>query len=149
MPVLTATDVAYFKTLMGRYADGATSALVDFEAAKEAKCHQNADAFFQACPDCPPVRGWLVTEIGNAPGYFRFVAHSVNRTPDGQFVDSTPLRAEERRAYRFVLHDGAAGEYNRLKTLWPDLIFPVIDAVALFDSGTEYDDRDEALHLLP
>lgn len=149
MPFLTTADVIYFENLTGRYAHGATPTAMGFPPAREAKCHENADAFFQARPDSQPIRGWLVTELGNARGYFRLVAHSVNRTPDGEFVDTTPLRAEERRAYRFVAHDGAEDEYYRLKTLWPDLIFPVIDSLALSDSETVCDDRDEALHLLP
>ena len=149
MPVLTVADATYFESLTRRYAHGAAPRPIDFQRAREAKCHENADAFLHVHPDCPPVRGWLVTELGNAPGYFRLVAHSVNRTPDGQLVDTTPLREQERRAYRFIAHDGAEDEFNRLKTLRPELIFPVIDALALFVSETESDDGNEALHLLP
>lgn len=149
MPVLTAADENYFLDIRGHYASGARLVPVIFASAKEATCHENADLFFHCHPDYPPVRGWLVAELGNAPGYFRLVAHSANRAPGGTFIDVTPLREEDRRAYRFISHQGAEDGYSRLAALWPDLIFPVVDVLALFNSVPVYDDGDEGLHLLP
>jgi hypothetical protein len=135
MTIVTPQDVAYFEALVGRYARGANTMALNFPATQEGKCHENADAFFRCHPDHPAVRGWLVTELGNAPGYFRLVAHSVNRAPDGTLVDVTPLSDTDRKAYRFVEHDGSDGRFNELKATFAELYFPIIDALAISESN--------------
>jgi len=123
MPILTPKDVAYFEGLTGRYARGAKPMALNFPAARDRKCHKNTDAFFRCHPDHPAVRGWLVAELGNAPGYFCLVAHSANRAPDGTLIDVTPLSDTDRKAYRFVEHDGSDERFNELKPHLPSCIF--------------------------
>jgi hypothetical protein len=77
----------------------------------------------------------LVMELSGAPGYFRLVAHSVNRAPNGTFVDVTPLSKAERKTYRFVEHHGPEDQFNELKVKFAELYFPIMDALASSESG--------------
>jgi hypothetical protein len=104
---------------------------LSFEAAQEAKCHENAAAFLAQFPDHPVVHGWLVTEIGDAPEFFRLVAHSVNRSPDGKLVDVTPLHEADRKAYRFVVHGGSDEQFDAIRLKFPEVLFPFLDCLAL------------------
>jgi hypothetical protein len=131
MSIVTPQEVAYFEDVTRHYGRGVIPAVLTSPEAHEARCHENAEAFFVSHPDHPPVRGWLVTELGNAPGYFRLVAHSVNRAPDGTLVDVTPLSEMDRKAYRFVAHEGTEERFNQLKTKFPEFYFPLIDALAM------------------
>jgi hypothetical protein len=131
MAIVTLEEGAYFEDVTRRYACGANLAALSFAEAHETKCHQNADAFFVSHPDHPAVRGWLITELGGALGYFRLAAHSVNRSPNGTFVDVTPLSEADRKAYRFVEHEGPKETFNRLKAKFPEIYFPIIDTLAM------------------
>ncbi len=127
MPIVTQHEVGYFRSVVSRYACGTKSAFFEFAEAREGKCHDNAEAFFSQHTNHPPVRGWLVTELGNVPGCFRIVAHSVNRTPQGNLVDVTPLLEADRNAYRFVEHEGADEYFDQMKEKFPEVYFPFVD----------------------
>jgi hypothetical protein len=131
MRIVSVEESAYFANVTCRYDRGVTPSILNYSEAHEAKCHENANAFFARHADYPPVRGWLVTELANAPGCFRLVAHSVNRTPNGILVDVTPLRETDRKAYRFVEHEGSEACFNQLRTKFPEMYFPIIDALSI------------------
>ena len=59
-------------------------------------CHRNVDIWCKLHPDQTPVRGWLLFEVFQHFGFFRFTAHSVVRLPDGTLFDLTPSRASQR-----------------------------------------------------
>jgi hypothetical protein len=131
MRPVTQQEIAYFEDVTLRYAAGHHPSFLNFEAAERAKCHENAEAFFKRFPDHPIVRGWLVAEISGAPGFFRLVAHSVNRRPDGAFVDVTPLQESDRKAYRFVAHIGSKEQFAAIRVKFPEMMFPLLDSLAL------------------
>jgi hypothetical protein len=132
---MTEDELAYFTDVASKYADGHHTSSVTFDRAQVAKCHENADLFFEQFPNCEVVRGWLLSEIGGAPGVFRIVAHSLNRTPDGNLVDATPLSEADRKAYRFITHNGTDDQFTLLRNKYPELYFPPIDPFAVSGLG--------------
>ncbi len=107
MRIFTQADVAYLEDVIRRYAEAVQPVFLEFDAAQPAKCHENAEIFFTRHSDHLVVRGWLVVEIGGAAGFFRLVAHSINRSPTSAFVDVTPLEEADRKAYCFIPHLGS------------------------------------------
>ena len=126
MRIVTQEERAYFEGVASCYVDGAYPQSLNFDGAEVTKCHENAEAFFGRFPDHPVVRGWLVTEIGGAPGFFRLVAHSLNRKPDGTLIDTTPLPEADRKAYRFVRHVGTEQQFASIRTKFPEVYFPIL-----------------------
>jgi hypothetical protein len=127
---MTDDELAYFSDVAGRYADGLHTSAVTFDRAQAAQCHENAALFSERYPDHEVTRGWLISEIGGAPGFFRIVAHSLNRAPAGTLVDATPLSEVDRKAYKFVMHKGSDDRFTILRTKYPELYFPPIDPLA-------------------
>jgi hypothetical protein len=130
MRLITQEEWAYFEAIASSYVNGVSPQAFSFTGAEAAKCHENAEALARQRADCPVVRGWLVAEIGNAPGFFRLVAHSVNRKPDGTLIDATPLPQADRMAYRFIAHIGTEDEFVSIRTKFPELYFPPLCANA-------------------
>jgi hypothetical protein len=131
MRMVSEGEIAYFQDITARYPHGAVPSPLKFEAARAAECHENAEAFFKYFPDHPIQRGWLVAEIGGAPGFFRLVAHSVNSSPDGTLVDTTSLADADRRAYRFVFHIGDEERFSMLRQKYPEIYFPFMDTLSV------------------
>jgi hypothetical protein len=125
--IITPQDSAYFDAVTRRYEQGVYVPALHFPDAQEAKCHDNADEFARRQPHNSAVRGWLVMELGGAPGYYRIVAHSVNRRADGSLIDVTPLAEADRRACRFLDHLGSEDEFNALKAKFPELYYPLLN----------------------
>ena len=128
MRIITPADASYFQDVVHSYSEGIRPSFLKFNAAKPAKCHENAELFFDRHPDHPIVRGWLVAEIGGAAGFFRLVAHSINRSPNGGFVDVTPLEEADRKAYCFIPHRGSEEEFASMRDRFVETYFPFIDA---------------------
>lgn len=128
---MTKDELAYFEDVAGRYAGGQYPLHFDFEGATPAGCHQNAELFTERFPDHEIVCGWLVTGIAGAEGFYRIVAHSLNRRPDGSLVDVTPLSSADRETYRFVQHVGDEAQFAMLRTKFPELYFPPLDPLAM------------------
>jgi hypothetical protein len=131
MRIVTQEELSYFGDVTRRYDRATKPVALRFAGAREGQCHDNAKGFSLSHPDHPSVQGWLVAELGNAPGYFRLVAHSVNRAPDRTFVDVTPMSDTDRMAYRFIEHNGPGKWFEQLTSKFPEFYFPIIDALAL------------------
>lgn len=55
-------------------------------------CHHNVTEYCELDSRFSPVRGWLFFDLPNE-SYYKFVAHSVLKFPDGSIMDITPSNA--------------------------------------------------------
>ena len=123
-------EAIFFDRLVSRHKDGIHVPHFDFESAEVGKCHDNVDRFVACYPDHACVRGWLLTEIGNADGsssgFYRILCHSIVRRPNDDLIDVTPMDEQDRSAYLFLEQTGLDMKFEDMKVRFAEVYYPPI-----------------------
>lgn len=75
---------------------------------KPKMCHHNVTEYCIFKPKYKPVRGWLVFNFSQL-GFYKFVSHSVLKSPEGEVFDITPTTVLE--TYPFLSSGLSCTEY--------------------------------------
>jgi hypothetical protein len=120
-------EIIYFDQLIERVEQAIRVPYFAFPHSEVGKCHDNADYFVKENPDHTSVRGWLLTPLHGASGFYRIVAHSVVRRPSGELIDVTPMNEQDRHAYVFLEHQGAQDLFWNMKSRFVEIYYPPLE----------------------